>query len=188
MNPLSYSAAGMTESFYMQCVSIQKRPSLSSGFWNSPAKAVQPKSWKVFSHRSAEGTCTYLKPRVGFATMIMKTFHQCGQLWSAYQADFLGFVIWLLGCHWCRLWNIWNCEIWNCEIWNCEIGNCEIGNCEIWNCEIGNCEIGNCEIGNCEMSASFLLALALGWLSQAQRALVVGQGLGNFFSYPQNWD
>ena len=30
------------------------------------------------------------------------------------------------------------------------------------------------------MSASFMLALALGWLSQAQRAMVVGQGLGNF--------
>ena len=32
------------------------------------------------------------------------------------------------------------------------------------------------------MSASFLLALAMGWLSQAHRAMVVGQGLGNFLS------
>ena len=55
-------------------------------------------------------------------------------------------------------------------------------------CEIGNrelvagglyCEIIAAPGQNCEMSASFLLALALGWLSQAQRAMVVGQGLGN---------
>ena len=142
------------------CATVQDDPALgNSGFWSRTVATVyQSLELLASSVETKESKDIWLWVwqwwrNLTVKNIITRMFSGTVRSRTFEKIFFLFDIVNTFFCENCPGWILWTWRLWD---W-----------CKLWNCS------------NFNMSALFLLTIALGWLSQAQRAMVVGQGLGN---------